>query len=84
MVKVFAKLTCGCCMAEMDFDSEHSAAQAFAKVGLGHVSITDDLGVTHSGVDTFYGYSLKEDGMNRGLGYLADLLGGKAQWPEAE
>lgn len=76
MITVFVTLDCGCCNTEMQFKDETSASEAFAEVGLGNnMSITDDAGQTHTGLDTFYGFSLAEQGQdNKGIGYLADLV----------
>jgi hypothetical protein len=76
MINIFVKLTCGCCEDVMQFESEDSAIDAFDKVGLGHHDMIDDAGVLHTGVDTFYGYSLVSNEMeSRGLGYLFERLG---------
>lgn len=74
MKKYVVQLSCGCCDAEMYFRSEESMAAAFEAAGL-TVSgvITDDLGNTIDGVDTFYGVR-RSDEDRRGLGYLIDQL----------
>lgn len=75
MLKVFAKKDCGCCSTEMYFTDTASADAAFEKAGLGNGrSITDDRGTVHTGLDSFYGYSVDEPN-KRGLGDLWDLAG---------
>lgn len=53
-----AVAVCGCCtVGPMYFLSPGSIKRAFKKMGLtvwGHC--VDDIGVEHSGIDTFYGY----------------------------
>jgi hypothetical protein len=73
MITVYASFDCGCCEAEMKFNSLESANEAFIKAGLGNgMSITDDEGVVHKGIDTFYGFCQKEEEVtNRDLKYLA-------------
>jgi hypothetical protein len=80
MITVYAKLTCGCCTAEMRFRDKDSAEAAFDRAGLGHTHVTDDDAVVHEGVDTFYGFTTSED-EKRGLDYLARLVSGQAKWP---
>jgi len=64
MMKFIAQLSCGCCFTEMSFKSRKSAEAAFQKAGLKlEACIVDDKGKVHEGVDTFYGYYVKE---NRG------------------
>jgi len=56
-IQVTAQLSCGCCTTEMLFKSRENAVAAFNKAGLdSSADITDDKGVAHSGVDTFYGF----------------------------
>jgi|WetSurMetagenome_2_1015567.scaffolds.fasta_scaffold452712_2 hypothetical protein len=76
MIKVHAKLDCGCCTTDMRFNSIESATEAFRKAGLGNgISIKDDAGVVHEGIDTFYGFSEDEEEQgNRSLGYLAEQV----------
>ena len=58
MIEVTAQCDCGCCFATMHFKSLEAVEQAFAKVGLCNGAvITDDEGVIHEGIDTFYGFS---------------------------
>jgi hypothetical protein len=60
-IAVYAQYTCGCCIAEMRFKDKESAEQAFLKAGVGNkMNITDDKGVVHEGIDTFYGFSTDE------------------------
>jgi len=75
MITVHVRQVCGCCIDQLQFENEESAHKAFASAGLGNgVEITDDAGVKHSGLDTFYGFSLtEEEHRSRGLGYLFDL-----------
>lgn len=79
MITIYAKRDCGCCTAEMRFADEKSAAAAFGAVGYGNnMTVVDDAGVAHTGLDTFYGFSATEDEQEtRGLGYLADLVARK-------
>lgn len=80
MIVVTANKLCGCCDVEMLFRSRESAMTAFEKAGLAHTSITDDTGVVHEGVDTFYGFRTGKE-PKRGLDYLVKLLGGEKKWP---
>ena len=60
-IPVWAVCDCGCCYAEMRFFSKKTAEDALKNVGLGNsVAITDDKGVVHEGLDTFYGFSLTD------------------------
>lgn len=72
MIKVFAKNDCGCCTTEMHFTDLASAQKAFDAAGLGNgMKITDDMGTTHEGLDTFYGFSQdEEEAEGRSLGFL--------------
>lgn len=72
----YVKLCCGCCTAKMMFKDEESIRKAFKRAGLqSFVDITDDAGVTHSEVDTFYGWSKnQEEQGERNLGYLVSLI----------
>lgn len=74
MISVFVKLDCGCCTDELKFASVEAAEAAFSKAGLGNsVDITDDAGVCHTKLDTFYGFSLTEEEQEeRHLSYLFD------------
>lgn len=76
-----AKALCGCCTVELRFFSRESANAAFARVGLGHVTLIDDAGDRHDGIDTFYGFWEKDTQEKRGLGYLMDLVTGARRWP---
>lgn len=60
----------------MKFRDDTSISEAFKKVGLeAHVDITDDVGVTHKEVDTFYGWSKNDQEQgDKSLGYLISLL----------
>jgi hypothetical protein len=70
MITVYAKNDCGCCSTEMKFKDEESAARAFNEVGFGNgMTVTDDEGIAHDGIDTFYGFTVGEEN-KRGLGYL--------------
>lgn len=81
MITVYVKLDCGCCTDELRFKDKESAQKAFEKAGLGNgVSIVDDDGVEHTGLDTFYGFSMSEEEQgSRSLGYLFDKVRGVAQ-----
>ena len=81
MITVYVKNDCGCCTSEMQFESVESAAAAFQRAGLGNgVVITDDEGIQHEGLDTFYGFSTEqEEQESRSLGYLFDLVAEKTQ-----
>ena len=75
LIKIYARQTCGCCIYEMQFKDIESANKAFSKHG--HVSITDDAGVTYGSADTFYGFSMdKKEQQQKGLGYLFRLVEG--------
>lgn len=76
MQSFFVKRSCGCCTDELKFESEANVIAAFSKAGLSSsVTIVDDAGVRHDGIDTFYGYSASEqEESDRSLGYLASLL----------
>lgn len=79
MISVYAKATCGCCIIEMKFETEESAKKRLDEIGVGHATVVDDEGKAHADIDLFYGYSFSEDEVaGRGLGYLADRIGGKA------
>lgn len=59
---VTSVLECGCCYVKMKFKSISSANKAFKKAGLGlSMTIVDDKGVTHEGIDTFYGFWLEDE-----------------------
>lgn len=81
MITVYVRSDCGCCTAELQFESVESATAAFQKAGLGNgVVITDDAGARHEGLDTFYGFSTEqEEQESRGLGFLVDLINGGAR-----
>lgn len=72
MMKFYMKCDCGCCLAELMFESKERAQEAVAKVGYKNGAvITDDAGQEYSGLDTFYG--IWQDGEpDRGLSYLAE------------
>lgn len=72
----YVKLDCGCCTVKMMFKDEQSIRKAFRAAGLqSSVDITDDAGVTHLDVDTFYGWSKNEDEQgDRSLEYLISLI----------
>jgi hypothetical protein len=76
MIKVHAKLDCGCCTTDMQFHNIESATKAFEQAGLGNgISIKDDAGVTHTGIDTFYSFSPDEEEVGgRSLGYLLEQV----------
>lgn len=75
MITVCSKNGCGCCTTEMQFRDEESANTAFASAGLEScATITDDAGVVHNEIDTFYGWWLPE-AEPHGLAYLAELAG---------
>lgn len=76
MITVFAKNDCGCCSTEMTFKDVESAAKAFEAVGFGNgMTVKDDAGVAHDGIDTFYGFTVGDEN-KRGLDYLFDLVTG--------
>jgi hypothetical protein len=71
----YAKRGCGCCTAKMMFKDERSIREAFKRAGLSFADITDDSGVTHREIDTFYGWSRnQEEQGERSLGYLVSLI----------
>lgn len=72
----YAKKCCGCCTAKMQFRDEAAIVSAFKKAGLdAAATITDDAGVEHEEVDTFYGFSKSQkEQSDRGIGYLVSLL----------
>lgn len=76
MITVYAKNDCGCCTISMQFKSLENATEAFNKAGLRNgAEITDDTEVTHQNIDTFYGFSEKEEEQqDRSLVYLFDLF----------
>jgi len=76
MIKVYAKLSCGCCTEELEFNDIQSAQEAFSGAGLTSTGkITDDAGVEHNNIDTFYGFTMSDDELqNRGIGYLVKML----------
>ena len=79
--EVVVKQDCGCCETTMHFKDEASARAAFSKAGLGNgMSITDDAGDVHTGLDTFYGFHAPSEPM-RGLGDLIKTLTGEKSWP---
>ncbi len=79
MIKVYAKLDCGCCTEELMFESEEDAKKAFDSVGFGNgMTVVDGFGVAHEGLDTFYGFSVEEEEQGKkSLSYLFDLVTGK-------
>jgi hypothetical protein len=79
MITIYAKLDCGCCTTELRFLDEEAAVRAFAGAGLGNgMTITDDAGVTHTGLDTFYGFSTsEEDQETRSIGFLVSQVLGR-------
>lgn len=81
MITVYVKQSCGCCTSEMQFEHVESATAAFQKAGLGDgIVITDDSGVRHEGLDTFYGFSTEQEAQeSRSLGYLFGLVAEKTQ-----
>lgn len=75
MISVFAKADCGCCNEELKFLTLENANSAFNKVGFGNgMTVVDDEGVSHSGLDTFYGFTVDEDN-KRSLSYLFEQIG---------
>lgn len=61
MVKYQMMQDCGCCYAELEFASNETAATAVNKVALMNGAvITDDAGIVHEGLDTFYGIWLSQ------------------------
>jgi hypothetical protein len=49
---------CGCCTVKMAFESEERLLAAFKKQGLTvYGKVTDDEGVEHEEIDTFYGFT---------------------------
>lgn len=78
---VTARLSCGCCRTTLHFKSRESAVQAFEIAGCGNsVTVVDDLGVSHKGIDTFYGFWAEEN--DKPLERLSDLVTGRRSWPE--
>lgn len=77
----YIKQVCGCCTAEVQFQTEERLQEALAKMGLtSNGVLVDDAGQKHTGLDSFYGYSTdNEEARGRSLGYLAGLLTGKGQ-----
>lgn len=56
-IGVTAQHDCGCCATTMRFFDKKSATEVFVKAGLQNsATITDDHGVVHEGIDTFYGF----------------------------
>lgn len=72
----FIKQDCGCCTAEVQFESEDRLKEELTKLGLCNGGVlVDDAGVRHEGLDTFYGYSTdEEEARDRSLGYLAQQV----------
>jgi hypothetical protein len=69
------QLSCGCCDAEVYFDSDEAIQRAFDEAGLvSSGTIRDSLGNTVDGVDTFYGYRCIGE-KRRSLDYLANKIG---------
>lgn len=70
------QLNCGCCDAEVFFSSTEAIDEAFVSMGLTSTGvITDEVGQTVEGVDTFYGYR-QSDEPRRNLTYLLKRLAG--------
>lgn len=76
-----ANALCGCCQVTMRFKSRASASEAFRVAGLGHLTMTDDAGDVHEGVDTFYGFWEAGKDERRSLGYLMAQVTGRGSWP---
>ena len=75
LITFYANADCGCCTIEMRFKDEESIIEAFTQAGLGNgISIVDDAGDIHTGIDTFYGF-WQEKETSRSLSYLVDKLG---------
>lgn len=76
MITVYAKNDCGCCTSALQFKDLASANRAFNEAGLGNgISIKDDAGELHTGLDTFYGFSQDEEEQgDRSLGFLAEQV----------
>lgn len=71
MVTIYARQGCGCCIAEMKFESIESADKAFEEAGLQSAAVIIDDGGTEWRIDTFYHFSQSFDEQNeRGLGFL--------------
>lgn len=50
------RMTCGCCTEVLKFRSDAAFEAAMRAAGLtSSATITDDAGVRHDGIDTFYG-----------------------------
>lgn len=77
MITVYAKADCGCCTIGMKFKNDESVKAAFAAAGLTNgAEITDDDGVRHEGIDTFYGFSTEEgEQEDKSLAFLAKAAG---------
>jgi len=77
MITVYAKCDCGCCTESLQFESVENANEALRRAGLGNgMVIVDDDGTEHTGLDTFYGFALREnESEDRGLGYLVEQIG---------
>lgn len=53
---------CGCCHAQLRFESDERAEAALHAAGLRNgATIVDDAGETHRGLDTFYGMWFEMD-----------------------
>lgn len=50
------RMHCGCCTEVLKFRNDAALEAAMRVAGLtSRATITDDAGVTHEGIDTFYG-----------------------------
>jgi hypothetical protein len=69
-----ARCGCGCCEAELFFNTEENINAAFEKAGLSSsATIVDDNNIAHEGIDTFYGYRLVDEAKHD-LSYLVKQL----------
>jgi hypothetical protein len=69
-------MSCGCCIDALSFNDENSLFDALDKVGLTTSgTITDDAGIVHKHIDTFYGFSQDEKNQEeRSLSFLMNML----------
>jgi hypothetical protein len=76
MITIYVKQDCGCCTSELKFNDEDSAVRTLTGAGIGNgVTIVDDTGTAHTGLDTFYGFSTSEEAQDgKGLAFLFDAV----------
>ena len=75
MKEVIYQKNCGCCTGVAHFSSLEHAAEVFKSLLLSvGASFTDDEGILHDDVDTFYGFSAELAAFDQPLVVLGEKL----------